>query len=202
MKIDDSKLTFFGQVSIDYEPSTVVFTLGFDNEMTMISGALGKYHKDCRLALVEPNCLDKAVVFSTNRIYAEKKTKSCLQLYNFGESTTEVNINDDLAVKAASIDVINGVFYMIGKTDIMLGLSGSPQVSCMSYNLHTKVWNKIRLEDRKRFDSEMPEIMTFDLETPGFEVSYQLLYRNDDTAKEENVDSDDDSCSNYSSESE
>ena len=66
------------------------------------------------------------MVFSTNRIYAEKKTKSCLQLYNFGESTTEVDINDDLTVKAASIDVINGVFYIIGKTDIMLDLSVPP----------------------------------------------------------------------------
>ena len=46
----------------------------------------------------------------------------------------------------------------------------------------------------------MQEIMTFDLETPGFEVSYQLLYRNDDTADEENVDIDDDTSSNYSSE--
>ena len=168
--------------------------------MTMISGALGKYQKDCKLALVEINSLDKAVVFSTNRIYAEKKTKSCLQLYNFGVETTEVDINDELTVKAASIDVINGVFYIIGKTDIMLGLSAPPQVSCMSYNLHTKVWNKLRLEDRKRVDSEMPEIMTFDLETPGFEVSYQLLYRNDDAADEENVDIDDDTSSNYSSE--
>ena len=72
----------------------------------------------------------------------------------------------------------------------------------MSYNLQFKVWNKLRLEDGKRFDSEMPEIMTFDLETPGFEVSYQLLFRNDDTANEENLDIDDDSCSSYRSESE
>ena len=54
LKIDDSKLTCFGQVSIDYEPSTGVFKLGFDNEITMTSGALGKYHRDCKLALVVP----------------------------------------------------------------------------------------------------------------------------------------------------
>ena len=125
---------FFGQVSIDYEQSTVFFTLGFVNEMTMISGALGKYQMDCKLALVEKNSLDKAVVFSTNRIYSEEKTKSCLQLYNFGVETTEVDINDELTLKAASIDVIDGVFYVIGNTDIMLGLCGSPQVSFMSYN--------------------------------------------------------------------
>ena len=199
LKIDDEKITFFGQVSIDYEPSTVVFTLAFDNEISMVSGALGKYHKDCKLALIEKNSLEKAVVFSTNRIYAEKKTKSCLQLYNFGDNATEVDISDELTVKAASIDVINDVFYIIGKTDIMLGLCGSPQVSCMSYNLQTKVWNNLHLEDRKRFDSEMPEIMTFDLETPGFEVSYQLLYRNEDA---ESGDLDEDTCSNYSSDSE
>ena len=199
LKIDADKITFFGQVSIDYEPSTVVFNLGFDNEISMVTGALGKYHKDCKMALVEKNCLEKAVVFSTNRIYAEKKTKSCLQLYNFEDGGTEEEISDELTVKAASIDVINNVFYIIGKTDIMLGLCGSPQVSCMSYDLHTKVWNTaMTLEDRKRFDSEMPEIMTFDLETPGFEVSYQLLYRNDEL---ETVDIDDDTCSNYSSDS-
>ena len=40
---------------------------------------------------------------------------------------------------------------------------------------------------------------TFDLETLGFEVS---LYRNGDTVNEENVDIDDKTCSNISSESE
>jgi len=202
LKIEEGKITFFGQVSIDYEPSTVVFSLSFENEITLMSAALGKYHKDCKLAMVEKNSLEKAVVFSTNRIYAEKKTKSCLQLYDFSDNT-EVDVNDELNVKAASIDVINGVFFLIGKTDIMLGLCGSPQVSCMSYNLQTKAWKNLHLEDRKRFDSEMPEIMTFDLETPGFEVSYQLLYRNDDTDSDEtdNVDIDDDTCSNDSDDS-
>ena len=51
----------------------------------------------------------------------------------------------------------------------------------MSYNLQTKVRKKLTLENGKRLDCEFKKFETLDpcFETPGFEVSYQMLFTND-----------------------
>ena len=177
LKIFDEKITFFGQVlsNENMEIWSLVFDLYFDNEIVIISEALGgDSYKDCRLALVEKDSLEMAVVYSTNRyeirqLLGKEKIICCIQLLNIMDTTTEVILYEELDVEAASIDVVNGVMYTIG----------APY--CTSYNLQTKVQNKLPLENGKRLDCEIKKFLTLELrfETPGFEVSYQMLYTND-----------------------
>ena len=179
MKIDDERVSFFGQV-LRYEDmgemGQAVFYLHFDNDIVIVSNMLGSEagisKMECRLALMENNSLEKAVIYSTDRYENHKlweKTMCCYELYNIEDTSSETILHEEFDNHVASIDIINGVLYTISAS------------SCMSYNLQTKVRNNLPLEKGTGSDCEIKKFATLDqcFETPGFEVSNQKMCTNE-----------------------
>ena len=179
LKIVDERVSFFGQV-LRYEDmgemGQAVFDLHFDNDIFIVSNMLGSEagisKMECRLALMEKNSLEKAVIYSTDRYENHnlwEKTMCRYQLYNIEDTSSETILHEEFDNHAASIDIINGVLYTITAS------------SCMSYNLQTKVRNNLPLEKGTGSDCEIKKFATLDqcFETPGFEVSNQKMCTNE-----------------------
>ena len=75
-------------------------------------------------------------------------------------------ISDELPVHASSFDIVDDVLYIIAVKD--------SQNFSKSYNFTKKEWKTLQLKYKSRFGFRFfPE-----LENPGFDVPFQLLYKN------------------------
>ena len=95
--------------------------------------------------------------------------RSFIQLHNISNRNNIEVISDELSpsklAKAASFDIVNGALYVI-----IVNIHSNH--FCKSYNFRRKEWKDLLLEYRK-FET-VP-----DLENPGFDVYFKLLYRNE-----------------------